>query len=550
MTSVAAEQDFRSGVVAFNNGLFNKAILYLEKSLSEEPGNADASNWLARAYFRSGFDSNALSIWDNLISSGKASALLQSQVATIKARRGLGNELSSQTRFVLAHTIKGAYPKYNIFLRPSSITPEPNGDFYVTSFASNEVVVLDANGAVVRRVRPGLEGFDHPFDVLDPGNGFIYVSNFGSNQIIRCTPDGGQVKRFGGTGVGNGQLLGPEYLASDGKGYIYVTDSGNQRVTKYDYNGHYILSFGQKTGSFSGLSAPSGIVVYDNRVFVADHDNNDIVVFDLSGNYVTTLGEGVLHGPQGLSLFDNKGDLLVTDANRVLLYNVNTDTATVLADLSGTAQSLAQTVRDANGDLLSADFNSSDVYVLTQYGSMYSGLAVRIKRIYADHFPQVEAEVNVESRLGNPFTGLDASNFVITENGNPVPNAHIVFTGMSADASLSILVDRSAAMANHKQGIVQGVTSILNALRGHGKARIVTAEATPVVEEGPGAPEATDVQAAADNGTYADTWRFDLGLSLAASDMIPQQGKRAGMFITRGVLERKGFEQNSPTHVL
>lgn len=550
MTSVSAAQDFRSGVEAYNNGLFNKAVLYLEKSLSEEPGNTQVREWLAKSYYRSGFDENALSIWKNLIATNKASALLQSQVATIEARRGLGNELSGQTRFVLAHTIQGSFEKYNVFFRPTSITPEPNGDFYVASFASSEVMLLDANGGVVRKIRPGFEGFNQPFDVLAPGNGYIYVSNYGSDQIIRCTPTGGDVKRFGGTGVGNGQLLGPQYLASDGKGYIYVTDVGNHRVTKYDYNGNYILSFGQKTGSFPGLSAPTGIVVYDNKVFVADHDNKDIAVFDLSGNYLTTIAKGALNGPEGLSLYDQQGDLLVTDSNRVVLYNVNTDTATVLADLSGTASNLMKTVRDANGDLLAADFNSSDVYVLTQYGSMYSGLAVRIERVYAKNFPQVQVEVNVQSRLGAPFTGLDASNFVVTENGNPVQNAHIVLRGMSANADVSILVDRSLAMKSHEKDITQGVTSILDALKGHGSARVITSEATPVVETGPGASEAAAVQAAASNGTYADSWRFDLGLRLAASELIPKQGKSAVIFITQGSLGSSPFKQYSPSQLL
>ena len=550
MASVSAAEDLRSGVEAFNNGLFNKAILYFEKSLSEEPGNVQVRDWLARSYYRSGFDENALSIWKNLIDTNKASALLQSQVATIEARRGLGKELSGPTRYVLAHTIQGSFQKYNVFLRPTSITPEPNGDFYVTSFASSEVELLDANGGLVRKIRPGFEGFNQPFDVLAPGNGFIYVSNYGSDQIIRSTPSGGQVKRFGGTGVGAGELLGPQYLATDGKGYIYVTDVGNRRVTKYDYDGNYVLSFGEKTDGFGGLASPTGIAVFDDKVFVADHDNRDIAVFDLSGNYLTTIAQGVLNGPEGLSLYDNQGDLLVTDSNRVLLYNVNTDTATVLADLSGTAENLMQAARDANGDILTADFNGSNIYVLTQYGSMYSGLAVRIERVFASDFPQIQVEVKVETRLGEPFTGLDATNFVVTENGNPVQNAHVVFTGMSADADVSILVDRSAAMKAHRQDIAQGVTSILDALKGHGKARVVTAGQTPVVETRANMPESQAVQAAASNGTYSDAWRFDLGMRLAASELIPKQGKSAVVFITRGNLGQSAFKQYSPSQLL
>lgn len=551
MNTVAAAQDFRSGVEAFNNGLFNKAILYFEKSVSEEPNNARSQEWLARSYYRSGFDSNALGIWKNLIDAGKASALLQNQVSTIKARRGLGRELSSQTRFVLAHTIHGMTSSgFSLFSRPTSITPLPNGDFYVTSFASSEVLELSADGSLVRRVRPGLEGFDHPFDVIAPGNGYLYISNYGSNQIIRCTPTGGEVKRFGGTGIAPGKLLGPQYLATDGKGYIYVTDAGNRRVTKYSYNGTYILSFGEKTAGFSGLGTPSGIVVYDNKVYVADNQNNDIAVFDLSGNYLRTIGTGVLQNPEGLALDGTKGQIIVTERHRVLLYNVNTGATAVLADLGGSADHLLQTVRDANGDLLASDFGASNVLLLSQYGQMYAGLAVRIKRLYAARFPQVEVEVNVQSRLGEPFTGLSASNFSITERGYPVGNPHLVFTGMSANANVSILVGRSPAMQKHRSDIRHAVSSILGALKGKGKARVVTADATPVDETSPGASEAEAVRAAADGGSYSAGWRFDLGLRLAASELIPKEGKSAVIFITRGDLGASAFKQYSPAQLL
>jgi DNA-binding beta-propeller fold protein YncE len=71
-----------------------------------------------------------------------------------------------------------------------------------------------------------------------------------------------------------------------------------------------------------------------------------------------------------------------------------------------------------------------------------------------------------------------------------------------------------------------------------------------VVEVGPNAPESEAVQAAASNGTYADSWRFDLGLRLAASELIPKQGKSAVIFITQGKLPRSAFEQYSPSQLL
>ena len=550
MAAVSAAEDFRSGVQAYNNGLFNKSIFYLEKSLAENPTDNRTKDWLGLAYYRSGFSQNALNLWQNLIDTGKASALIRTRVATIAARRGLGRELSQQSRYVVAHTIQGVFPKYTVFQRPSAVAAMADGSYYVVSFATSEVLVLDANGTLVRKVRPGLSGFNHPFDIVAPGNGYIYVSDYGSNQIVRCTPSGGDVKRFGSTGVGPGQLLGPQYLASGGDGYIYATDAGNQRVTKFGYNGNYVLSFGQPTGGFGGLTNPSGIAVYDNKVFVADHDAKDIVVFDTSGNYLTTISDLQLNGPEGLSFYGTTGELLISDGTRVVLYNVNSGAQEVIADLSGTAQRIVKTVVDANGDLLATDFDASKVFVLTQYDQMYSGLAVQVDRVFSEKFPDITLNVTVESRLGSPFTGLDGSNFVVTEGGYAVGNPRLVFTGMQSDANMSVLVDRSQAMESHKSDIQNAVSTILTALQGHGKARIISAGTTPVVEAGPDVPINAAVRSASANGQYTSSWHFDQGLRLASSELIPKEGKSAVVFITQGNLGKGAFSQYSPTQLL
>ncbi len=544
MATVAAAEDFRWGVQAYNSGLFNKAILYFEKSLSEIPGDARTKEWLGRAYYRSGFISDALDEWNNLLATGKGGALLQNRVATVSFRRGIDREPSAESyRYVVARTIQGVTPSYTLFLRPSAVTARPDGGFYVASFASNQILQLDANGGVVRSIRGGLSGFDHPFDVIAPGNGYLYVSEYGANRIARCTPDGEHILRFGGTGVGPGQLLGPQFLASDGKGYIYVSDVGNQRISKFDYGGKFILSFGQPTGSFGGLQTPAGIVVYDGKVFVADNGAKDIVVFDTSGNYLTTLLAGQLNGPEGLSLYDRHGDLLISDTNRVLLYDVNDNVLHVMNDLSGTGKNILKTVVDANGDLLASDFDSSKVFVLSPYSAMYAGLSVQIDRVYSDQFPKVSIDVSVKSRLGSPLTGLDLRNFLITEGGNPVGNPKLVFRGTQGEAELSILIDRSASAASRKQDIANAVRSILSGLRGKGQFRIVSAGSNPVLEAGPSTPVESAARAAADNGTYSSGWRFDLGLRMAISELIPRQGKSAVVFVTQGKLGDSAFRK-------
>lgn len=544
MATVAAAQDFRWGVQAYNNGLFNKSIFYLEKSLTEEPHNVRTQEWLGRAYYRSGFLTDALAEWKNLLATGGGGALLQSRVAQIALRREVNPESASERfRYVVAKAISGTNPSYSLFLRPSAVTALPDGGFYVVSFATNTLLELDANGTVVRQIHGGLSGFDHPFDVVAPGNGFLYVSEYGANRIARCTPDGGDLTYFGSTGVGPGQLLGPQFLASDDHGYIYVSDVGNQRISKFTYDGKFVLSFGQPTGSFPGLQTPAGIVVHDGRVFVADNGAKDIDVFDTSGNYLETLLAGKLQGPEGLSLYNDRGDLLISDTTRILLYDINDDVLRVLNNLSGTGKNILKTVVDANGDLLASDFDASKVFVLSRYSSMYAGLSVQVDRVFSDQFPKVSLDVSVKSPLGRPITGLDLRNFVITEGGYPVRDPKLVFRGTQGDAELSILIDHSTAMAEHKQDIRDAVRALLTAIHGKGRARIISSGPNPAVEATPDTPLESAIRGAADGGAYSNGWRFDLGLRMAASELIPRQGKSAVVFVTQGRLPPTAFRQ-------
>jgi hypothetical protein len=64
-----------------------------------------------------------------------------------------------------------------------------------------------------------------------------------------------------------------------------------------------------------------------------------------------------------------------------------------------------------------------------------------------------------------------------------------------------------------------------------------------VVEADAGVSAATAIAAAVDAGEYSGDWRFDLGLRLAASELLPFRGKRAILFVTQGRLHEQSFLQ-------
>ncbi len=534
MAAVNARDEFRWGVISFHNGLLNEAIVAFEKSLSYKPDDIRTRTWLGRAYYRAGFEESALSEWQSIVRAGKGSALLQSQLDAARTLRGLGRELKVADRYVISDEISGKTKDITLFIRPTSVRPRSDGFFYLTAFGSNEFLLFDTNGSLKQRYRGGLQGFDHPFDVLDTGNGSLYVSEYEGNRISLCTQDGVKKKTFGTEG--KGKLLGPQFLAADGEGYIYVTDWGNRRICKFDEDGNFIFDFGTRSGPYPGLLGPTGILVYQGRIFVSDSLRKHIAVFDASGNFMAALGEGELNEPEGISRLQD-GRLILADGTRVIAFDTDSEAIEVITDLEGTGKKIIHADFDANGTLLVSDFYANKVTFLTDMGSLYTGLNVQTMRIVADAFPQITVELNVKDRFGMPIIGLDMNNFALTENRAPVKDPKLIFRGNSSSrVDIVLLMDRSKEMYGQRGNIQLAVQGIIEALKGQGTVKVVSAGEKPVLEADASAGALKLAKAASDGGTYTDAWRFDLGARMAVSELMIGRNKKAVIFITQGVL--------------
>ena len=62
--------EFRWGIRSFYTSSYNRAILSFEKAISYNPTDLLAREWLGRAYYMSGLEDTALSIWNSLIKAG------------------------------------------------------------------------------------------------------------------------------------------------------------------------------------------------------------------------------------------------------------------------------------------------------------------------------------------------------------------------------------------------------------------------------------------------------------------------------------------------
>lgn len=539
LSAIRAEEEFSWGVRAYQNGFFNEALLAFTRSLGFRPEDALTRIWLGKAYYRTGFVDAALEEWQAVLGRGLNSPYLENLVTTIRVRQGLGPELSRASRFVAAARISGTAGESPLFRNPASVLTNRDGSSYVVSFATHEIVQLDANGERIRVIEGGLAAFDAPFAVYEDPSGFLFVSEFGGDRIAKVNRRGNKVLTFGGTGVGRGNLLGPQHIDGDGNGFIFVSDWGNGRVSKFDTDGNFVLAFGGN----GRLRRPTGLAVTGDRVYVADAQLRRISIFDHSGNFISHLAEGRLESPEGLSVV-GEGRLAVADGSRVLILDVERELLSEAFRPSNSGARLTSARLDANGNMLVTDFAANELYVLTEARNRFTSLHVQVDRVIADSFPSVFAEVRVERPDGSPVVGLEVGNFRVTESRSSVGEPSLVYTENEDTAThLAIMAERSREFLDYQQVARQAVESIFASASGEGSFRVVSAGATPSLESERGEGSLTHQEAAASRGVFGPGWAFDLGLRFAGGELIGLQGKPAVVFLSTGTVPDSAFRQ-------
>ena len=558
LDTVRAREEFRIGTQAYNRFAYNEAILSFERALSFRPGEALILDWLGKAYYHSGIENTAFRVWQAAAEAYGYSTgpgiLVSSRLETLSNRRTLLPVVEDEVRYVES----GRYPgseENNVFYRqPTSVLAQNDGSAWVVAYGSNEIVRIDTNGLIKDRRRGPLNGFDRPYDLVRGPEGNLYLSEFRGDRVSVLSPTGEWRYYIGSRGQGPGQFVGPQNLAVDEEGYLYVVDYGNRRIVKFDPLGNFILSFGTRTFGFQGFISPTGIASRDGRVYVADNLLKQIYMFDKNGTYLGILIQEGLFAPESLR-FLSDGKLLTLDSNRILRIDPDTAIIRELGVLRNPANvRLTGADMDSNGNVLVADFRNSEVAVMTRIDDMAAGLFVEITRIYSDNFPMVTVEVEVTDRLRRPVMGLDERNFLLSEGGLAVSQQSFLSSAhRSVNSDVSILIERSPAALALRDDIAAAVRDIYAAV--DNVVSIVSAGEQPTREDpltAAGSTPATRLLTAARGNTasYSGAWRFDLGLRLAATDLLPYEKKRAVVYVGTGLVGGdadgpRAFEQYS-----
>ncbi|MFP3040651.1 NHL repeat-containing protein [Treponema primitia] len=546
--ALAAREEFRLGVQAYNRSAFNEAILSFERSLSFKPGEALILDWLGRAYYRSGMEDTALRQWRSAVDaygpSSRETLVLSSRIETVRNRRSLFPSLDDEIRYVEAGTYPGLSGDIRIYRQPTTVLPLDDGSVWVVAYGSNEIVRIDVNGIVRQRQRGPLNGFDRPYDMVRGQDGRLYLSEFRGGRVSILSSQGEWQGYIGSKGRGEGMFIGPQNLTIDAEGYLYVVDYGNKRISKFDPDGAFVLSFGGRSEGFAGLLSPTGIVAREGRIYAADSLARRIYIFDSNGDYLGILISEGLRGPESLTLLDD-GRILASDANRLLIIDPNSALIRELGLLGNPRVRIAGARADGNGNILAANFEGDEVSVMTPLDDMAAGLFVQIERVISDNFPRITVEVQVQDRRRRPIVGLDARNFLITEEGRTAGERNFLSAAFLSETSdISILLDRSPAALSMQPDLNVAIRDIRAA--GSRIVSLISAGEQPLRERIEGsAPSLSALTAAArgSSSSYSLRWRFDMGLRLAATDLLNGAKKRAVVFVSSGNLGELAFEQ-------
>lgn len=445
LEGVEAEDEFRTGVMLFNSGYYNQAHLRFEKALSIKPDNRLYRFWLGRVLVQNGYYSAAAEVWMRLVREGYKADFLQSRVDFLNRVYYSRDEAYRKRNFVISHTLYNITEKgRHLFSAPVSIASDSYGGLLVSSFLTSEVLRFNANGMETARIKSGYRGFFKPFDVLPTENPNIFwLTEFGADRVVKVNRFGNELASFGSKGRGDDQFMGPQFLAADSDGFLYVTDAGNKKVSKWTADGQFVLAFGKKIYPFPGFTMPTGIAVSGENVYVADQRERAIYVFDRSGNFIETLTDPALKGPEGLFNWNDR-ELLLADGEMIFSVDPQRKTFEMLTDAGSAGTRVTKAVGDVNGNLISVDVEENRIDFFCDVNSLYAGFDAEIVSINTLDFPKVEMVVSVSNSLGEPFVGLDRTNFTVYEESVPVNKRVSVFSADAAEEmTVSVLVDRN-----------------------------------------------------------------------------------------------------------
>ena len=189
---------------------------------------------------------------------------------------------------------------------PGSVAAAPSGDVYVA--ARCRIEHYNPAGMLIGSWNTSGGGWT--CSIATDSTGHEYVSDYANDQIEKFSSTGDFMGKWGGTGSGDGQFVGPAGIATDAAGHVYVVDNGNSRVEIFDSAGHFVGKWAAPIRAWAIAVTPGG------DVYVAAGGDEGFYVIDRFSSSGTLRGQVTFGRMTGLAA-DAAGNVFVGRVGRI-----------------------------------------------------------------------------------------------------------------------------------------------------------------------------------------------------------------------------------------
>ncbi|RME90306.1 MAG: hypothetical protein D6767_07050 [Candidatus Hydrogenedentota bacterium] len=548
-----AEELFYKGHLLYNTYKYRAAADFFTQSLSYNPEFFLARRMLGYALYFAGLPEEAANEWQIILDNGGYDPPLKFHLQKMRS-------------FIVPRSEKYVYREslrsktgYR-FSWPVFLTELPNHHLILLSLNSTDpekpdgnLIELDANGNFFRNLRR-ISGRLHSPMGAAFNNNTLWISDYAEDKIHRFAYHHDLLKILTDplppipSDVPKNQKIkfrGPVGLCFL-QGYLYVADSGNNRIVKLDKDGTFISEFSH-TVEEETLHEPFGLACSENYgIFVSLPYESRLARFDEYGNFLGYVENDHLSKPRHIQFSANQSKLLIADEeNGILFYDLNHNQWRMLQEFETSDGKVISFLRaysaveDFFGNLYVADYAAHTIYRFTPERYLYANLEPWIERIDASNFPTVAVWASVKDYKGNYLTDLSGDYFRIQENDAEVGRlSGSYLKQFENQSSWILLLDRTKSMQEFLSSLEWTLDFIITDIRIKDKIKLMSytnefREDTQWIRSRLKLQQALKAHLDSD---YQSNQTDGLlpALQAAVSKLLPQQGKRAIIWITAG----------------
>jgi hypothetical protein len=180
----------------------------------------------------------------------------------------------------------------------------------------------------------------------------------------------------------------------------------------------------------------------------------------------------------------------------------------------------------------------------------YSNLNVETTSVDLNSYPAVAFYVTIRSRDGSPLYGLDASNFMITEDGVPITKLHTDYLKrFLPSVSISLCVDRSKENEPYHGDIPWVAEFILQKMRKNDSIKVLNFNKEYWVGNKFDWSRRRTLKALRVR-EYGGGKNIGKALYNAVGDLVPRLNRRSVIFITDGSVHTDSFQTYTPANII